>query len=345
MQLLFIFVFFVLIALVSGWVCQAAGIARDFRRFPPPGRLIRIPNGGTLHVDVQGSGSPAVIFEAGIGATSLSWRLVQPDVAHESQTFSYDRTGLGWSGRVKSPRDLDQVLAELRAALDCAGVGLSRIVVAHSYGALVALRYASLWPEELKGLVLVDPVAPREWAPFSQAEGADGNRKLIRLGVALSRRGAWLARLGVVRLTLVLLASGSRRMPKLIARASSSARGSMFLDRITGEILKLPPETRPLIQAHWSDAKSFEGMARYLEALPSSAGVFSGDHKFDIPITVLSAENASPLQRAEHERIARFSPAGRFEIVPGSGHWIQVDRPDAVIRAIEHMIAGSARLF
>jgi pimeloyl-ACP methyl ester carboxylesterase len=53
---------------------------------------------------------------------------------------------------------------------------------------------------------------------------------------------------------------------------------------------------------------------------------------------VLSSTNASAIERAEHEMLARCSTKGRFEIVSGSGHWIQIDRPDTVIRAIGEMV-------
>jgi pimeloyl-ACP methyl ester carboxylesterase len=60
----------------------------------------------------------------------------------------------------------------------------------------------------------------------------------------------------------------------------------------------------------------------------------------DVPLTVLSAGNASPIQRAEHETLARRSSHGKIEIVAaGSGHWIQVDRPDVVIQASREMVA------
>jgi pimeloyl-ACP methyl ester carboxylesterase len=82
-------------------------------------------------------------------------------------------------------------------------------------------------------------------------------------------------------------------------------------------------------------------MARYLEALPESAAVVTraGDAVLrDTPLIVLSSTNASAIERAEHEMVARCSTEGRFEIVPGSGHWIQIDRPDAVTRIIGEMV-------
>jgi pimeloyl-ACP methyl ester carboxylesterase len=155
-----------------------------------------------------------------------------------------------------------------------------------------------------------------------------------------------LARLGVVRLALSLLAAGSQRLPKMIARASSG-RSAAITDQFVGQVRKLPRELWPIIQSHWCDPKCFEGMARYLEALPQSAAAVAHELSLmdalrDVPLTVLSAGNASPTQRAEHETLARRSSQGQIEVVLGSGHWIQVDRPDALIQAIRKMVTTMA---
>jgi pimeloyl-ACP methyl ester carboxylesterase len=321
-------------------IYQRAGRASDRRRFPPLGRMIDI-GGTSLHVYTIGGGSSSVVFEAGIAATSLSWQLVQPEIAKFAQTASYDRAGLGWSGASLQPRTVWNVADELETLMDRADISKPRILVAHSYGALVAIACALRHPSEVAGMVVVDPVATREWS-----EPSESQLKTLRRGILLSRRGALLARLGVVRLALNLLAAGSQRLPKMIARASSG-RGAAITDQIVGQVRKLPGELWPMIQSHWCDPKCFEGMARYLEALPPSAAEVAQklartDALRDVPLIVLSAGNASPIQRAEHEALARCSSRGQIEVVADSGHWIQVDRPDAVVRAIREMITQQA---
>ena len=328
----------VLLVLVplGGALYQWVASAGDARRFPAPGRLVDIGD-CRLHLDLRGKGSPAVVFEAGIAATSLSWRLVQPEIAKVTSTASYDRAWLGWSDASRHPRNIWQVVEELHTLLDRAGVAGPWILVAHSYGGLVARAYQARYASEVAGMVLVDPVATSDWNEPSQLHS-----RMLRRGVLLSRRGGWLARLAVVRFTLSLLAAGGRRLPKLVARASSG-RGVAFAEQIVGEIRKLPPEVWPMIRSHWSNPKSFEGLARYLEAVPESAAAVAREVAVrgtlrDVPLIVLSAGNASPEQRAEHESLGRCFQ-GRIEIVPGSGHWLQLDRPDVVIRAINEIIA------
>lgn len=67
------------------------------RRFASRARFVKLMDGATLFVRQEGSGRPTVVFEAGIGASSLNWRYIQQAVARTTSTIAYDRAGLGWS--------------------------------------------------------------------------------------------------------------------------------------------------------------------------------------------------------------------------------------------------------
>lgn len=330
-----IFLAAIAIVLLAGVLYQQIGMLIDAVRYRAPGRRIKAGK-VRLHADSTGAGSPVVIFEAGIAATSLSWRLVQPEIATLTRTISYDRAGLGWSDTTWKSRDVWRVAEELHALLENAGVRGPRILVAHSYGALVALGYASRYPNEVGGVVLVDPVAPTEWAHASEA-----NLRMLRGGIFFARLGGVLAMFGVVRLALSSLAAGGRALPKFLARAASGQSGAGLAERMVGQVQKLPREVWPMIQSHWCDPKCFFAMARYLKALPeSSAEILRSAAVIRAPFTVLSKESSSAVESADHKSLARLGENGRIEIVSDTGHWIQLDRPDAVIRAISAMIPG-----
>jgi pimeloyl-ACP methyl ester carboxylesterase len=325
-------------AFVVGLVYQRIGLARDARRFAPPGRMIDI-GGVRLHADVIGkigASTPPVVFEAGIAATSLSWRLVQNEVAKFTQTISYDRAGLGWSDAGLHPRGIWQLVEELRSMLDRCRIPTPRLLVAHSFGGLIAVAYALRYPQELAGMVLVDSIGSGEWA-----DAAPHALSMLQRGIFLARCGEVLAKVGVVRFALNRLSSGGRRAPKLIARATSGRGGAAFTERMVGQIRKLPPELWPMIQSHWCDPKCFRAMSRQLAALPECAAAVEKEMKsgrgIETPFILLSAGDASAAQRAAQERMVEHSTRGRIEIVEDSGHWIQLDRPDVVADAIHKM--------
>jgi len=147
-----------------------------------------------------------------------------------------------------------------------------------------------------------------------------------------------LARFGLVRFSLALLLGGVRHIPKLIARASSG-QGESAVSRIVSEVRKMPPETWPMVRANWCLPKSFRGMADHLESLPESSAdaVEAGDPPASIPIVILSGANSTAAQLADREALARRSSRGRH-MVTKYGHWIHLDEPELVVRAIREVI-------
>lgn len=296
-------------------------------RFPPPGRLVPIgPN--TLHIRVSGQAGPVVVFEAGVAASSVSWALVEPEVAKFATTVTYDRAGLGWSSAAATPRIPSVIAGELKSLLAAVDIEPPYLLVGHSFGGLVVERFAADYPEYVQGVVLVDPLRAFEWLDPDPQPTA-----MLARGVKLSRRGAMLARLGVVRLSLSLLLSGNRVLPRFAALASSGSGGSGFMDRMAGEIRKLPRELWPVVAWHWSQWKSFEGMARHLEALPASSREMM-DCVVDPSIPGISLV-AEPI---------RAQGAAHFDVecIEDCGHWVQFDRPDLVVSAIRRL-AGRFR--
>ena len=291
-----------------------------------PGRMV-----GALHVQVSGQGGPVVVLEAGLAASSLSWRLVQERVAEFATVVSYDRAGLGWSAAEATGNGTARdAAADLAAMLASSGFGGPYVVVGHSFGALIARVFEQDFPESVAGLVLVDPVVRAEWRDMPEQK-----RQTLGRGVMLSRRGALLARLGVVRAALWMLTNGSRRIPQMLAGVSAGD-GASVTNRLVGEVRKMPKEHWPAIAAHWSEARSFETMAENLEQLPVSVGQVDEARRLgDLPVVVVSARKAV----AEHEADARLSSRGEYRVVAESGHWIQLDAPDAVADAIGRVVA------
>ena len=163
---------------------------------------------------------------------------------------------------------------------------------------------------------------------------------MLGRGIALSRRGALLARIGFVRFSLSMLTRGARALPKLISQLSSG-KGHSVSERLVGEVRKLPPELWPAVQSHWCRPESFESMARHLEALPATAARVDKTKPIGaIPVTVISGAHLTTEQLAEHSAIAASSQRGRHITAEGSGHWVHLDRPEVVIEAIREIVSN-----
>jgi pimeloyl-ACP methyl ester carboxylesterase len=298
-------------------------------RFPPPGRLVNV-GGRRFHIQVHGEGNPVVVLESGIAASSINWSMVQERVARFTTVLSYDRAGFGWSDAASGRATASESASELAGLLETIGLGGPYVLVGHSYGGLIVRLFQGEYPDRVAGLVLVDPVVRGEWR-----NPTEDKRRMLARGVSLSRRGALLARLGIVRAALWLLMHGSKRIPQWLARVSAGS-GASVTDRLVGEVRKMPKEHWPAIAWQWSRAQSFAAMASNLESLPASARQLDETATLgDLPLIVLSAGKGVP----EHTADARLSSRGEARVVPDAGHWIQLDAPDAVVAAIRQVCA------
>ena len=104
----------------------------------------------------EGSGSPTVIFEAGMGDISDVWGNVQPVIGRLAQTLSYDRAGLGQSDIPPRPRTCQDMVDDLSALLAGARIAPPYVLVGHSFSGLSVRLFASQRPNEVTGMVLVD---------------------------------------------------------------------------------------------------------------------------------------------------------------------------------------------
>ena len=144
----------------------------SFARQQPVADTLVDVGGYRLHLSVwDGEGPVTILFEAGGGADASSWASVPELVSAQTRArvVTYDRAGLGQSDR--GPLELTPVdeIHHLHAALRHLGVSGPTIVVGHSYGGVLGLLHATLYPDDVVGLVLVDPMNPG----FVEAVGID----------------------------------------------------------------------------------------------------------------------------------------------------------------------------
>jgi pimeloyl-ACP methyl ester carboxylesterase len=295
--------------------------------------LVDIGGGRRLNLHCIGSGSPVVVFEQGGEGFISNWARVQPAATALTRTCFYDRAGFGYSDPPDKPVTAISVTDDLHALLRAAGVKGPVVLVGHSVGGFYATMYADRFPAQVVGLVLVDPGFSGQ-GPSPTTERDQAN---IRRGEGYLVSCAALAREG--RLTQANLKEN--RCYALPADAT-------------------PPEARYILHAvtrpYWYEAEESQSV-NYSTAADglsvSQRQETEARHGFGaMPMIVLSsdipsaddwwsdAEKADIARRwrAGHEQLAARSSRGRWIVVPGSRHFIQKDRPQAVIDAITKVV-------
>lgn len=175
-------------------------------RFAAPGSEMFTVGGRRIHVACLGQGSPTYVLDGGLGAWSVHWWRVQAYLAKSSRARAVDRPGEGWSDAFGAGHDGASAADELVRIVKAANIAVPFWYVGHSLGANFAQVFYAKYPEQVAGLVLIEPGDPKnlledfhgsraqamnapECGASCLAAGAAGYLGITRL-VALSARGA-----------------------------------------------------------------------------------------------------------------------------------------------------------
>jgi len=212
-------VFGIMTLAALGGAYQTIGTALDRRAYPMHGQLIDV-GGHRLHIECSGTGSPAVVLEAGLGelaATMSGW--IAPAVARDTQVCVYDRAGHGWSEPSTGAQDGLAVATDLHTLLERAAVAGPYVLVGHSTGGVYVRVFAAKFPEQVAGMVLLDS-QPND--AFTRLPDYPGFYSVFRRAIGLMPS---LARLGVMRLFYLSDAGGLPPQVRAEERATHSTAG------------------------------------------------------------------------------------------------------------------------
>lgn len=99
---------------------------------------------------------PVIIMEAGYGDYSKAWDLIAEELTEYGTVLTYDRAGMGKSGKSSKRRISSEMVKDLRSCLEQLQLKPPYIFVGHSFGGINARLFADFYPEDMSGIVLVD---------------------------------------------------------------------------------------------------------------------------------------------------------------------------------------------
>ncbi len=258
-----------------------------------------------------GSGTPAVVIEAGAGAFGLDYYNLFELCAQRTTSVLYDRAGSGWSDPVDGPRRAAEIVTDLHTALGLAGVNGPYLMVGHSLGALLVRAFAQHFPDDVVGLVLIDP--------FTE-------------GIPLPKEGDE----AVVQKMLEQL----RANPELWRE---------WYPEMFADFEKLPAHVRdPLIARHLDPDHDHVGLRDMMSCAPILAEVTNGSALPDVPVMVLTGMKIDPAPGRSNSDMEAFNKIkldahrafvnsllhGEHQVREDAGHRLTAERPDVVVDAI-----------
>lgn len=293
----------VFVAIIATTGLQAVLSHLSLRDNPPPGSLVEL-NGRKVHVLCAGEGSPTVILEAGLPASSLTWMSVFSEIAELTRVCAYDRPGYGWSQPTTSPRTAETIVQELRVLLQSTDTQPPYILVGHSFGGLLMQLYATRFPNDFTGMVLVDSSHP------DQAHRTLDLQEIDTISFAMKTLGP----IGIVRL-LFPVPAGNPESRDVSVREQER---------------ELLMTSRTLRTA----TREMSGLRESLRQVTEST-VDLGSK----PLVVLSeGRRRAKSWQALQEDLSRMSTNSEWQVVDGAGHFVQHDQPDVVVGAVRRVI-------
>jgi pimeloyl-ACP methyl ester carboxylesterase len=290
-----------------------------------PGQMVDA-GGFLMHALLCGQGTPAVLFEPGLGGFALQYSLIQAEVSTFTQAMTYDRAGQGWSERSPSPRIPANLAGELRTILGRLDIRPPYVLVGHSFGGLLARFYAGFYPEEVAGLILVDSSDVEQYDTFPSMD------KVIRqaaMGVRLQRIAA---RLGLAKpLTRLSLGSAAAVLPKetlntFIAIASQPKHQGAMLAEFSEHRFYFGPDSQ---------------VPRTLGETPltiiTAGNSVSGSGKFG----GMTIDQLNQKHQEWQKKLLQISTQSEQIILPGATHLSILTQPEyvaQVVGAIRRMV-------
>jgi pimeloyl-ACP methyl ester carboxylesterase len=122
----------------------------------------------SLWLECTGEGSPTIVMESGLGGDHRTWERVAPELPSTARVCVYDRAGIAASGPAPGTRTAADSVADVRALLEAAGIAPPYVLVGFSYGGIVTQLHASMYPDDVVGIVLVESNHPLEAAQFAE---------------------------------------------------------------------------------------------------------------------------------------------------------------------------------
>jgi len=305
-------------------------------RYAQPQQLVRLKDGRRMNLLCEGAGTPTVILEAGAGGSTIDWRRVQPAIAATTRVCAYDRAGMGFSNAGPLPRTASAVVADLEALLQAAGLEPPYVMVGHSLGSYFVRLYTDRHPRKVVGMVLVDPSVEFQDRRFEKV--SPGFAQLLREDRAIAQECLRLARAGKLTADLPVFKEctyGYARDPAfsdLLFEVQIKRRLSVpFRQTLLSETDQMEEDSGELVAAR----HSYGDMPLIvLTQAPESTNAYPG-------MTAVQVDAMNALWMRMHDELARLSTRGINQVVANSGHYIQRDRPEAVIAAVRRVLEDS----
>lgn len=288
-------------------ICQS--LQAQVKPYPPGFRNQDMQTeGATLHVRVGGSG-PAVVLLHGFGDTGDMWAPLAAELSRNHTVVVPDLRGMGLSSHPPGGYDKRTQAGDIRSVLTQLHIDQAD-VVGHDIGTMVAFAYATRYPDKTRKLVVMDAPVP----------GVPPWEQIVRMPAL------WHFDFG---------GPDAERLVK--------GRERIYLDRFWNEFAGDPSKIDEATRAHYARIYARPGAMHSAFAQFLAIRQDAEDNqkslatKLTMPVLAIGGEKSF----GPNEAIVMRNAAVNVQelVVPGAGHWLMEEKPQATVSAIVDFLA------
>lgn len=274
-----------------------------------PGELFNV-NSHNMHLYTLGDGKPTVVFIAGSGTPNAytDFYYLQNELQQYTKTLSFDHAGFGWSEKTSIPRTVDNLVSDLNKLLKNSNQTPPYTLIAHSLASLEAIRYAQLYPEEVKSIVFLDAGSPQYYVNGIEIESFLLNRFCAMLRVTGINRA---------------LGNAGIKLP------------------FAGEDIRyssLPDDIKKVEAAMYCKFLGSNNNRNVIKHINENAKtVLENGNLHDIPILILSSDSGSEWEEVQFE-LSSWSNISTSKMIKNSRHYLHWSHKETVVSEIVKFI-------
>ena len=243
-----VIIFLIVLLMIISFVNHKIKLKKEDKFFKTTGKIVEV-NNHNINVYISGNSNSdtTLVFMSGAGTCSptLDFKTLYSLFENDYQIAVVEKAGYGFSDISDVDRDIDTILFETRESLNKAGIKNSKyILFPHSMSGIEALYWANKYPDEIKGIVGLDPAVPKSYE----------NMKISNATLSLAKIGADI---GITRF-----------MPSIIDNSSAIKDGNLTDEE--KELYKVIFYRRTATSSMLNEAKSIKENAKKLESIDNT---------------------------------------------------------------------------
>lgn len=269
---------------------------------------------GLIHVISKGLGRTTVVFTSSycVPSPQIDYYLLQNEVSKFTKTAIYERYGYGFSSDTNKEVPIDTLVDDIRLALRKASLNPPYIFVAHSMASLEILRYAQLYPKEIRGIVLEEGLNP------------EFKDKIPLPSLMVLRLFQFVKYIGLYRLLL----------------AFPYIKNKYINSNLTSYLNKM--KLRLIVKNMWS-----QNMINEIKNFKKNCTIILNDGiNFDnLPLKILTSENREFFSKnlndawmESQKNMEKFSSKSSQIIIENSDHYIHDKNNDIILSVIKSIL-------